>query len=295
MSGGIASVFHSKQGSRLDARKWLPEDLSKAKALIFLAHGYAHHIDAFQNKVGAQALMEQGFCVFGVSHLGHGNSDGLRALVKDYHDLINDFVEYIQAMHRELEEKGVSLPCFIIGQSMGGAIALLASSPNSPVRSLLKGVILLAPMCKIADEMMLPDWIINAMYWSAFIIPWAPITPVEPTERLCFKDPKALEESMRDPLGYHSRPRLMTAYQMLQMIKEVQRLIPQYEAPFLVLHGKADVVTSPQASQDLHDQSVSEDKSIVLFDDMWHAMLSEPDPNPQLVRNTFISWILERC
>lgn len=40
---------------------------------------------------------------------------GLRALVKDYHDLINDFVEYIQAMHRELEEKGVSLPCFIIG------------------------------------------------------------------------------------------------------------------------------------------------------------------------------------
>lgn len=76
---------------------------------------------------------------------------------------------------------------------------------------------------------------------------------------------------------------------------QVQRLIPQYEAPFLVLHGKADVVTSPQASQDLHDQSVSEDKSIVLFDDMWHAMLSEPDPNPQLVRNTFISWILERC
>lgn len=45
MSGGIASVFHSKQGSRLDARKWLPEDLSKAKALIFLAHGYAHHIE----------------------------------------------------------------------------------------------------------------------------------------------------------------------------------------------------------------------------------------------------------
>lgn len=44
---------------------------------------------------------------------------------------------------------------------MGGGIALLATMPGGPLHKVVKGVILLSPMCKIADDMMMPTWVVR--------------------------------------------------------------------------------------------------------------------------------------
>ncbi|EGD76962.1 hypothetical protein PTSG_07305 [Salpingoeca rosetta] len=190
--GGVEKrrSFVTERGVRLDERRWVPEDRTSIRGFIFLAHGYAHHIDAYAERVGSEELMQQGFAVFGVSHHAHGHSEGLRCLVNDYQHLVDDFADYMTAVFKEFTDQGITRPCFIIGQSMGGALTLLLAAPNSRVRQIVSGVVLLAPMCKIADEMMLPQWLINMMYWTAYVLPWAPLTPVTPTEHLCFKDPK---------------------------------------------------------------------------------------------------------
>lgn len=43
---------------------------------------------------------------------------------------------------------------------MGGAISVLATMPGGPLHNIAK-VILLAPMCKMAEEMMLPPWVVG--------------------------------------------------------------------------------------------------------------------------------------
>ena len=47
------------------------------------------------------------------------------------------------------------------GQSMGGAITLLSTAVDGPLKDVVKGVVLLAPMCKIAKEMMFPNWVVS--------------------------------------------------------------------------------------------------------------------------------------
>jgi alpha-beta hydrolase superfamily lysophospholipase len=45
--------------------------------------------------------------------------------------------------------------------------------------------------------------------------------------------------------------------------------------PMLVLHGQADTVTSPEFSEILVKRASSEDKTVKIYDDMWHAIFSE--------------------
>ena len=79
-----------------------------------------------------QQLCDDGCLVFGMDHrgisplsspfVGHGSSDGVRCYVKDYHDFVNDQVEFINAMLARDECAG--LPVF--------TMVCLAPSPHSP-------------------------------------------------------------------------------------------------------------------------------------------------------------------
>eukprot|EP00055_Hartaetosiga_balthica_P007801 m.27471 g.27471 ORF g.27471 m.27471 type:complete len:295 (+) comp5944_c0_seq1:815-1699(+) len=282
-----ASTFVSKRGWKLEEKRMVPED-DKPKALIFLCHGYAHNIGGYMEHF--EDISEKGFGVFGISHHGHGRSQGMKALVMDYNFLIDDFSDYVESVL----ETYPGVPAFVIGQSMGGAIALMATSKEGRLEKLTRGTILLAPMCKIAKEMMLPQWVISSFSWAASWFPSAPITPIKSILHNCFKDPVKVQEALSDPLGYTKKPRLMTSLQMLALTEKVEESIPSYSTPLVVLHGTADMVTSPEASKYLVDNAASEDKDLVMLDDMWHALLSEPDPNPAKVKDIMVKWMEER-
>jgi caffeoylshikimate esterase len=64
----------------------------------------------------------------------------------------------------------------------------------------------------------------------------------------------------------------------------------------LVQHGKEDKVTDPKLSQMLYDESKSHDKTIRLYEGMWHSLIAgEPPENVRLVFDDSIQWILERA
>ena len=60
-------------------------------------------------------------------------------------------------------------------------------------------------------------------------------------------------------------------------------------------HGLADRVTDPQLSQALYDGANSADKTIKLYEDMWHALGGEPIENVYKVYDDTIAWVLERA
>jgi predicted esterase len=47
---------------------------------------------------------------------------------------------------------------------------------------------------------------------------------------------------------------------------DISSSLSEFDAPFLVLHGKEDKVTDPKLSQALYDESKSKDKTIKLYD-----------------------------
>ncbi|XP_009795756.1 uncharacterized protein LOC142165508 [Nicotiana tabacum] len=65
-------------------------------------------------------------------------------------------------------------------------------------------------------------------------------------------------------------------------------LVAKYSDP-LVLHGTADRVTDPLASQDLYNEVVSEFKDIKLYDGFLHDLLFEPEREE--IAQDIIDWM----
>ena len=93
---------------------WPHED---PRRVVVLAHGYGEHIGRYEHV--AQDLAAHGAAVYGLDHLGHGESDGERALVEDFADVLADLDRLVD--RAAAEHPGV--PLVLLGHSMGGLIA----------------------------------------------------------------------------------------------------------------------------------------------------------------------------
>ena len=96
---------------RVRVRRWPAADPAR---LVVLVHGYGEHIGRYEHV--AQALVARGSAVVGPDHVGHGRSDGERALVKDFEPIVDD-------LRAVVEDARGDLPVVMVGHSMGGLIA----------------------------------------------------------------------------------------------------------------------------------------------------------------------------
>lgn len=53
-------------------------------------------------------------------------------------------------------------------------------------------------------------------------------------------------------------------------------------------------MTDPKLSQALYDEASSDDKTIRLYEDLWHALPGEPDETIAKVYKDTIQWITDR-
>ena len=95
-----------------------------------------------------------------------------------------------------------------------------------------------------------------------------------------------------DPLVYHGSTKAKTAFEILRTMKRAQKQFSSINIPFLVMHGSADKLSNPKGSQLLYDLASSEDKSIEIFDGLFHEIMREPEK--QLFFDALTSWITER-
>ncbi|KAF0905971.1 hypothetical protein E2562_008993 [Oryza meyeriana var. granulata] len=292
---GESSYFTAPGGRRLFTRAWRPRGGggggAAPRALVFMVHGYGNDISwTFQST--AVFLAGSGFACFAADLPGHGRSHGLRAFVPDLDSAIADLLAFIRSVRQREEHAG--LPCFLFGESMGGAICLLIHLRTPPEE--WAGSLLVAPMCKISDRIR-PPWPLPQIL--TFVARFAPTLPIVPTADLIEKSVKVPAKRLvaaRNPVRYNGRPRLGTVVELLRATDELGARLGEVTIPFLVVHGSADEVTDPAISRALYDAAASKDKTIKMYDGMLHSMLfGEPDENIERVRADILAWLNERC
>lgn len=89
-----------------------------------------------------ERLAGAGFAVYGLDYEGHGHFDGLQGYVPDMDALVVDCDAFFVSKAKACS----SYRRFLLGESMGGAVALLLhrARPN-----FWTGAVLVAPMCKV--------------------------------------------------------------------------------------------------------------------------------------------------
>ncbi|CAN6330122.1 unnamed protein product [Urochloa humidicola] len=282
----------NSRGMKLFACRWLPGRGRKEspKALVFLCHGYAVECGVTMRGTG-ERLARAGYAVYGLDYEGHGRSDGLQGYVPDFQALVHDCDDYFTSIIRS---HGPTVRHrFLLGESMGGAVALLLHRARPDFWT---GAVLVAPMCKIADDMRPHPVVVNILRAMTSIIPTWKIVPTNDVIDAAYRTQEKRDEIRGNPYCYKDKPRLKTAFELLKVSLHVEaNLLHQVSLPFLIVHGGADKVTDPSVSELLYQSAVSQDKTLKLYPGMWHALTSgESLNNVRMVFQDIIAWLDHR-
>ena len=147
----VRGTFVSPRGPALRTHAWTPSEGNASAAQpgtaceLFVLHGYGAH-GAFPTvRLLAEHLAARGFTVRSLDFEGCGESEGLPGLINDYAHLVQDALAFVESQ-RVLTEQ----PAFLLGTSMGGALALKCSLLAPP--GTVVGCVVLSPLVRIRPE-----------------------------------------------------------------------------------------------------------------------------------------------
>ncbi|XP_042053675.1 caffeoylshikimate esterase-like [Salvia splendens] len=278
----------SPRGVKLFSCRWGPTD-TEPKALIFLCHGYGMECSISMRGCAAR-LVKAGYEVHGIDCEGHGKSSGLLGLITSFDDLVYDLSDHFTNISERKENRNKLR--ILMGESMGGAMVLRL---HRKMPAFWDGAILVAPMCKIADEIKPSPVVITILIALARIIPTWKLTPTPDIIDVAFRDPQVRHEVRSNPYTYKGRPRLQTSYQLYSASIDLEQRLQEVSLPFIVLHGKEDKVTDPSVSKTLYETARAMDKTIKLYPGMWHSLsYGELPENLDIVYTDIVNWVDQR-
>lgn len=235
-------------------------------------------------------LAKAGFTVYGIDYVGHGKSSGLQGYIPCFDELVEDCSDHFISVCERKENKRKLR--FLLGESMGGAVVLLLHRKKPKYWD---GAVLVAPICKIADEVKPHPVVISILSKLCKVIPTWKIIPTQDIIDIAIKSPEWREEVRNNPYCYKGRPRLKTGNELLLVSMDIEKNLDQVSLPFIIVHGGDDIVTDPSVSKLLYESASSSDKTFKLYPEMWHALTSgEPPESIDLVFSDIIAWLNER-
>ena len=275
------SLFATARGETLFTQSWTPISVN-IRGVVILMHGLNEHSGRYD--YFAKQLNANGYKVYGMDWIGHGGSDGLHAYVPSLDYAVTDMKLFLEKVLAE----NPGLPCFCFGHSTGAAIVLKVML-DPKFESRIDGVVLTSPAVGVQPSH--PIFVVIAPLFS-FLLPRYQISAANKKGMPVSRDPAALVAKYSDPLVYTGSIRVRTGYEILRIASYLQQNLTKLRVPFFVLHGTADTVTDPEASQKLYDEASSTDKTIKLFDGLLHDLLFEPER--EAITKGIIEWLNRR-
>ncbi|XP_059655505.1 caffeoylshikimate esterase [Cornus florida] len=280
----------NSKGVEIFCKSWLPKAGDRIKGAVCFCHGYGDTCTFFFEGIAKQ-IAASGYGVYGIDHPGFGLSEGLHGYIPNFDYIVDNVIEQYTKIKGRPEVRG--LPHFILGQSMGGAVTLKVhlKEPRE-----WDGVILVAPMCKIAEDVTPPEAVVKVITLLSRVIPKAKLVPQKDLAELAFRVLKKREMAPYNVICYNDPTRLKTAVELLKATKDIESQVEKVSAPLLILHGAADKLTDPLVSQFLYEKASSKDKTLKLYEEGYHCILEgEPDDRIFNVLNDITTWLDSRC
>jgi alpha-beta hydrolase superfamily lysophospholipase len=210
------NAFIARDGAALPVQSWLPN--SQPRAVILALHGFNDYANAVA--MPAPFWTNQGIATYAYDQRGFGGAPnrgywaGTETLTKDLRDAV-----------RLVRQRHPQLPLFVLGVSMGGAVAMTALG-DGPIAG-VTGVVLIAPAVWGRNHM--NAFQRGALWFFSNTIPWYPLTGeglrIRPSDniemlRAFSRDPKVIRQTRVDAIkglvdlmdsAYAAAPRLGTA------------------------------------------------------------------------------------
>jgi carboxylesterase len=236
----IAEQLEEMRVARLDAERRYAFRLSGRRIGCLLVHGLTSTPQSIR-QVG-EYMAEHGIDVEAVLLPGHGTTpeDLETTTWEDWYETVRLGLERLRPRCDRM---------FVCGQSMGGALALRAAALE-PV----DGVITLAAF------LYLRDWRVRLLPILRPIMRWRKSIGND------IADPEARDEVCYDRMS------LRTVQQLIALGEATRPLVPDIEAPALIIQSRIDHVVPPDTADYIYDHIASRDKELMRLEHSYHVI-----------------------
>ena len=231
--------------------RWAPA--GALERIVVIVHGYAEYAGRYEHL--ADALAARGAIVYGEDHIGHGHSDGERALIVDFEHVVDDLGTLVDIAEREHP----GLPVTMVGHSMGGLLTARFAQRH-PER--LAGIVFLGAV--------IGDW-----QWAHDALEQPELPPASTDFSGMSRDRAAVEAYATDPLIYRSRYKRPLLEAEIVALDRFRSDIGALTMPVLFCHGTDDPFVDYRTSLAAVEAMPSRDKSVRLYDGARHELVNE--------------------
>jgi alpha-beta hydrolase superfamily lysophospholipase/glutathione S-transferase len=243
-------------------QQWAPEH--SPRGLIVLVHGAAEHSGRYRRF--AEHFANLGYATAALDHIGHGRSEGQRGYVRNFGEYVETLDRFVQLLKGEFAE----VPRVLLGHSMGGLIASCYLLQNQDD---FVGCVLSGPAIKTDLEP--PIWQRLLIQFFSMVAPRMGVLQLDASG--VSRDPLEVREYLDDPLVYGGKLTARKVSQLFAAMQWIQEQASDIRLPLLLMHGEADMLTSPSGSRYLYEHVSSEDKTLKLYPGLFHEIFNEPE------------------
>jgi alpha-beta hydrolase superfamily lysophospholipase len=244
--------------------------------IVIVVHGVHEHGGRYSH-VG-EHLAAHGYAAYALDHEGHGRSPGRRGNI----GRMASVVAGVAGLTGLAVDRHPGVPVFLYGHSLGGLIALqyLTGTPAAEVR----GGIVSAPALDTssgtrAQKRLAP--VISALLPNVGILR----LDVETISR----DPEVVRAYRTDPLNHLGKLKARTGAELMLAAEAMPARLAALTLPLLVLHGGADRMMPPAASEVVRAHAGSADLTVKIYDGLYHEPHNEPERDQVL--GDMVAWL----
>jgi alpha-beta hydrolase superfamily lysophospholipase len=240
-------------------------------------HGFNDYSNAFESTGGY--LSRKSIACYAYDQRGFGNSPGrgLWSGIEAYTDDLSSFVKEIRKHHP-------GVPLYVLGESMGGAVAIVAMTGNNPPD--VDGVILVAPAVWGRETMpWYQTWLLAV---TSHTIPWMQLTGrglrITPSD-----NKEMLRPLGRDPLVIKAT-RIDAMYGLTNLMDEALSHAGKLQLPTLVQYGENDQII-PKVPTFLMLEKMPKTTRKAFYERGYHMLLR--DLNGYKPLTDIVAWIAD--
>jgi len=259
--------FVAADGALLPVRAWLPQTAAP-KAVIVALHGFNDYSNFFA--APATYFQSNGIAAYAFDQRGFGAAPhpglwaGTEAMIGD----LSTFVKLLRARHPEA-------PLYILGESMGGAVAMVwaarLSASDAPPAD---GLILAAPA--VWGRSTMPFYQTGALWLSAHLMPGARLTG-RGLDIMASDNIEMLLALGRDPLVI-KESRIDAVYGLADLMDAALEASRRLDASALILYGEKDEIIPRAPTEEMLARlpaAAASRRKVIFYENGYHMLLRD--------------------
>lgn len=258
------NAFFDSSGGRHIYEQWWRPDVGEPRGVVAICHGFAEHSGRYSQV--AAYLNGRGYVVEALDLRGHGRSDGVRVHVHSFNEYLNDLHRFLKNVRR----RNPGLPVVLLGHSMGGGIAALYVITRQPglAAVVLSGPAIGSDFIKLSRPHRAALKLMSVA--PRLRLPSLPATAVS-------RDPEVVRVYQEDPLVFRRGATVAHTLAGIRALDRVALEMENFQLPLLIVHGTADLPVPIEGREEFHRRSHSSDKTLKLYESLYHEVLNEPE------------------